>query len=203
SPMTLHSPGDRAGGRGHFLHELRATVAERSGRPALVHNGLTYSYAEIDHRTRRCAGWLQGLGVERGDRVGGATGAKCSFLAAHLGAIYSGATSLPLNPRFTRDELRYFLADSAARVAVISPGLRQVVEGLLPELPELRAIVDGDAAWEAPDGPFREPSVAEDDACLMLYSSGTTGRPKGVVHTHANLAASLHALRDCWRYTPD
>jgi malonyl-CoA/methylmalonyl-CoA synthetase len=106
-------------------------------------------------------------------------------------------------PRFTRDELRYFLADSAARVAVVGQGLRPVVGELLPELPELRAVVDADAAWEAPEGPYREPSVATDDACLILYSSGTTGRPKGVVHTHANLAASLHALRDCWRYTPD
>src|SRR5262249_39222805 len=132
SPMTLHSPANRAGGHGHFLEELRAMVAERPGRPALIHNELTCSYAEIDRRARRCAGWLQGLGVERGDRVVVATAEKLAFLAAHLGAIYAGAASLPLNPRFTRDELRYFLADSAARVAVVGPGLRPVVEELLP-----------------------------------------------------------------------
>jgi malonyl-CoA/methylmalonyl-CoA synthetase len=178
-------------------------VSERSGRPALVYHDRTYSYAELDRRARCCAGWLQGLEVEPGDRVVVATAEKLTFLAAHLGAIYAGAASLPLNPRFTRDELRYFLADSAARVAVVGAGLRPVVEELLPELPELRAIVDAEAIWEAPEGPFCEPAVAADDACFMLYSSGTTGRPKGVVHTHANLAASLHALRDCWRYTPD
>jgi malonyl-CoA/methylmalonyl-CoA synthetase len=201
--MTLLSPGDRAGGNGHFLDELRAMVAERSSKPALIHHDRTYSYAELDRRARHFAGRLQGLGVESGDRVVVATAEKLPFLAAHLGALYSGASSLPLNPRFTPDELRYFLADSAARVAVVGPGLRPVVEGLLPGLPELRAVVDAEAAWEAPQGPFREPSVAADDACLILYSSGTTGRPKGVVHTHANLAASVRALRDCWRYTPD
>jgi malonyl-CoA/methylmalonyl-CoA synthetase len=178
-------------------------VAERSERPALVYKEATYSFGEIDRRALRCAGWLQRLGVERGDRVAVATAEKLSFLAAHLGAIYAGATSLPLNPRFTRDELRYFLADSAARVAVVGSGLRPIVEGILPDLPELKALADADAAWNAPERPFREPSVSTDDACLILYSSGTTGRPKGVVHTHANLAASLHALRDCWRYTPD
>jgi malonyl-CoA/methylmalonyl-CoA synthetase len=201
--MTLLSPRVRAGSHGHFLDELRATVAERAGRPALIHRDRTYSYAELDRRARRCAAWLQGFGVERGDRVAVATPEKRPFLAAHLGAVYAGASSLPLNSRFTPDELRYFLADSAARVAVVGPGLRPVVEGLRPELPGLRAIVDADAAWEVPEGPYREPSVAADDPCLILYSSGTTGRPKGVVHTHANLAASLHALRDCWRFTPD
>jgi malonyl-CoA/methylmalonyl-CoA synthetase len=201
--MSPLSPAGRAGPRGHFLDELRATVAELGERPALIYRERAYSFAELDERARSCAGWLQGLGVERGDRVAVAASEKLPFLAAHLGAIYAGACSLPLNPRFTRDELVYFLADSAARVAIVEQGLRPVVEELRSELPELRAVVDVEAAWQAPEGPYRDPSVASDDLALMLYSSGTTGRPKGVVHTHANLAASLHALRDCWRFTPD
>ena len=50
---------------------------------------------------------------------------------------------------------------------------------------------------------FRETAIDPDAACLMLYSSGTTGRPKGVVHSQANLASSVNALRRCWRFTPD
>ena len=134
--------------------------------------------------------------MEPGDRVALVTGEKLPFLAAHLGAIYAGGVSLPLNPRFTRDELRYFLADSEARVAVVGAEQRPVIESLRPELPALLAVVDDDAAWEAPEGHDRNPSIDADAPCLILYSSGTTGRPKGVVHTHANLAASLHALRD-------
>src|SRR5262249_25099946 len=158
--------------------ELRTTVAERTAQPALVHNNVTYTYAEIDRRAQCCAGLFQGLGVEQGDRVVVATSEKLPFLAAHLGAIYAGGCSLPLNPRSTRDELHFFLRNSAARVAVVGPETRRVVEELLPELPELRALIDPGAAWEAPEGPFREPSVGADDACLILYSSGTTGRPK-------------------------
>ena len=201
--MTSLAPEIGSGEPDHFLEELRATFAEHSGKPALVHQERTYCYGELDRDAQRCAGWLQGLGVESGDRVVVASAEKRPFLAAHLGAIYAGAISLPLNPRLTRDELRYFLADSAARVVVIGHELRALVEGLKHELPELRAVVAAEIACELPENSYRAPTVTTDDPCLMLYSSGTTGRPKGVVHTHANLAASLHALRDCWRFTPD
>ena len=107
---------------GHFLDELRATFAARADRPALLVRDRAYSYGELDRRARRCASWLQGLGVETGDRIALVTGEKLPFLVAHLGAIYAGGVSLPLNPRFTRDELRFFLADSEARVAVVGAG---------------------------------------------------------------------------------
>jgi malonyl-CoA/methylmalonyl-CoA synthetase len=201
----MSSPGASlpSGPNCHFLEELRATFAARAERPALVMRDHAYSYSELDRRARRCAAWLQGLGVEPGDRVALVTGEKLPFLVAYLGAIYAGGVSLPLNPRFTRDELRYFLADSEARIAVVGDEQETVIESLRPDLPALQAVVDDSAAWEAPEGHDRIPSIDASAPCLILYSSGTTGRPKGVVHSHKNLAASLHALRDFWRFTPD
>jgi malonyl-CoA/methylmalonyl-CoA synthetase len=201
--MSSHGAAAAPESGGHFLDELRATFAARAERPALVVRDQVFSFSELDRRARRCAAWYQGLGVEPGDRVALITGEKLPFLAAHLGAIYAGGVALPLNPRFTRDELRYFLADSEARVAVSGAEQKTVVESLRSDLPELRAVVDDSAFWEAPEGHDCIPSVDAAAPCLILYSSGTTGRPKGVVHSHANLAASLHGLRDFWRFTPD
>ncbi|MBX6315265.1 MAG: AMP-binding protein [Isosphaeraceae bacterium] len=201
--MTSMMPGDRVDARGHFLDELRMMFAAQADRPALVYQGRSYAFADLDRWAQRCAAWLQGLGVQKGDRVVLATAEKLPFLVAHLGILYAGGISLPLNPRFTRDEMGYFLGDSGARVAIVGQEQRPVVEGLRAELPELAAVVDDGLVWELPAGRAPAPAIAADDPCLILYSSGTTGRPKGVVHTHANLAASLHALRDCWRFTPE
>src|SRR4051794_17254860 len=187
----------------HFLQHLRARVAQGADRTALLYRGQPYSYAELDAQARCWAARLQALGLEPGDRVALSTPDKVPFLAAHLGVLYAGGVSLPLNPRFTREEMRYFLADSGARVAVVGREQRPVIDELRPELPELTAVVNDVDAWEAPEGREHAPSIASEDPCLILYSSGTTGRPKGVVHTHANLASSLRALQDFWRITPD
>jgi malonyl-CoA/methylmalonyl-CoA synthetase len=191
----------------HFLAGLRATFAAHSGRPALVFagSGTVLTFGDLDALGRRGAAWLQAQGVEPGDRVVLVTADKRGFLAAHLAALYAGAVALPLNPRFTRAELGYFLADSGAVLAVAGSEQRPVIESLRDEVPGLKAIVSDQEAITppAPATSYREPAPAADDPCLMLYSSGTTGQPKGVVHTHANLASSLRALQECWRITPD
>jgi malonyl-CoA/methylmalonyl-CoA synthetase len=188
---------------GHFLAELKATFAAQPGACAIMDNERSVSYGELDTRAARFAAKLALLGVEPGDRVAIATPEKRSFLAAHLGALYAGAISLPLNPRYTTDELRYFLEDSGARVAVVGDQPRPLVESLQGSLPDLRTVLDDRAAWNAPQGSFSEPAISSEAPCLMIYSSGTTGRPKGVVHTQANLAASIKALQSMWRFTAD
>ncbi len=185
----------------HFLDELLATFARQAARPALVYRGRTVTYGELDALTGRRAAWLQGLGVEPGDRVALSIVDKLTFLITHVGAMRAGGVSLPLNPRFTRDELRYFLTDCGPKVAVMGEAHRLVAEGLRAEVAELRAVVPDTA--EVPDGRPRPVRLGADDPCFLFYSSGTTGWPKGVVHTHANVASALAGLRACWRVEPD
>lgn len=189
-----------------FLHALKATFASRASRTAFIHHDRQISYAELDALARRGAAALQKAGLRKGDRVALCVADKPSFLLAHLAALVAGGISLPLNPRFTTEELRFFLKDSGARIAVAGPDQRDLLERLRPDLPDLDAIL----GWEHQTSEvskisevFRPPDNAPDDPCLIMYSSGTTGWPKGIVHTHANVASSLLALQQCWRITPD
>src|SRR5437764_2099136 len=157
--MTGASEPNRAGRSGHFLDELRATFAARAHQPAILSKDASWTYQDLDAKARRCAARLRRLGVEPGDRVAIVTSAKRSFLAAHLGTLYAAAVSLPLNPRFTAHELRYFLRDSGARAVVAGEDECPVIDGLRPELPGLRALLPDAEAWEAPETDFSESSI--------------------------------------------
>src|SRR6516225_4335007 len=111
-----------------FLDQLRSICATRAAYPAIVHRDRVYSYGELDHMAEQSAAWLQSLGLEKGDRVVLYTSERMPFLAAHLGILYAGGVSLPLNPRFTREEMRYFLEDSGARIAVAGAESRAAIE---------------------------------------------------------------------------
>jgi len=176
----------------HFLHRLRATLSRQAASPGLVFGDQSFSYGELESRAEKSAALLQKMGVRPGDRVALYTASKLPFLMAHLGALFAGAVSVPLNPRFTREEMRYFLTDSEARVAVVGAEQQALVEALQPELPALQAVMPDAALWNAPPGRFQEHVVTAEDSCLMIYSSGTTGWPKGVVHTHG--AAVRHGF---------
>src|SRR4051812_11660273 len=101
---------------GHFLNDLQTSFDKHRSHRALIHGDRTWTYAELDSAACRCAAGLQNLGVSPGDRVALFTPNKLPFLIGHLGAMFAGAVPLPLNPRFTREEMRYFLTDGGARV---------------------------------------------------------------------------------------
>jgi malonyl-CoA/methylmalonyl-CoA synthetase len=187
----------------HFGHELRQSFAAHAPRPALHYRGEIITYRDLQSKVEEAAAWLQAAGVAPGDRVALFTANKLPFLIAQLGAMFAGGIPLPLNPRFTREEMRYFLSDSGAKVISIGDQQRPLIEGLLGELASAPVVLPDQEALHPPAGSYIEPRASADDACLILYSSGTTGWPKGVIHTHANVASSLHGLAACWRMSPD
>lgn len=187
----------------HFGKQLQQSFAAHAQRPAILYRGQTITYAHLQEHAVNAAAWFQQLGVQPGDRVVLFTPDKLPFLIAQLGAMFAGGVPLPLNPRFTREEMRYYLKDSEPRVIVVGNEQRPMIDALVAELEQQPQVVDDAQSLQPPPAVFADPHPAAADPCLILYSSGTTGWPKGIVHTHANVASSLQGLARCWQMSAE
>jgi malonyl-CoA/methylmalonyl-CoA synthetase len=178
------------------LHSLiRSRFPADPDVPFLVlPDGTELSYAALDGLTARLAARFAGMGVVPGDRVAIQAEKSLSGLLVYLATLRAGAVHLPLNPAYTAAEVRYFLEDSEPALFIGDPA-RGANAGRAVALEEL---VDG---APAPTGGFEDVPRAPDDLAAILYTSGTTGRSKGAMLTHGNLASNAQTLREVWRFT--
>ncbi|WP_406471638.1 o-succinylbenzoate--CoA ligase [Streptomyces sp. NBC_01615] len=159
-------------------------------RTALIHGDRGVSYAELYTRTTRLAQALRALGLRRGDRIAYLGPNHPAYLETLFAAGALGAVFVPLNPRLAGPEIAYQLGDSGAKVLVYAPSLAGLVAGL-PGHTDVRTFLEVGERYEeliagATDEPVDQP-VTADDTCIIMYTSGTTGRPKGAMLTHGNL----------------
>ncbi|MCK2244831.1 MULTISPECIES: type I polyketide synthase [unclassified Crossiella] len=174
------------------LPELLAANAARFGdRIAYSDARRGVSFADLDRRTRHLAGRLAQLGCERGDRVAMLLGNRVETVEAYLGIARASAIGVPLNPQAADAELDRLLAHSGATVLLTDrPRLDQVRR--LAAAPEV-LLVDDPATWTDPGVAARD-DLGVDEVGWLLYTSGTTGRPKGVLSTLRNSLWSLASL---------
>src|SRR5271170_617928 len=154
-----------------------ASAAAEPGRIAITVDGEPVTHAELDDGSARVAGWLARR-VRPGDRVLLAAAASVGFIRCYLGALRAGAVVVLANPGYTAAELGHLVADSGAVLAFADPGPARLLAALgpgidPPETADVRLLPDEASA--AADLAARPGKVA-----LLAYTSGTTGRPKGV-----------------------
>ncbi len=188
------------------LHAVfRDAVRTAPDADALVWEDGRCSYAELEGRVARVAANLARHGVEAGDRVALLLGNGPAFMEGLLAAAHLGAIAVPVTTRERGEGLRYILENCGARVLLFDADLasRLPAETELPAL-EHRFSVGGAAegahAYEAllrDATPVEPATVAEEDTAVILYTSGTTGRPKGAMLTHLNIAHSLLHFEYC------
>ena len=169
--------------------------------------GARWSYADLELETGRLAGCLEGLGLRRGDRVAVQVDKSPRAIFLYLGCLRAGLGYLPLNPAASEAEMAYFLGDARPGLLVCRPesrarlaplAARQGVGAVLTLDGEgAGTLADAAAASEERDG---SAACGPDDLAALLYTSGTTGRPKGAMLSHRNLASNAEALQRAWEF---
>ena len=175
-----------------------------------LRDGRTFTYGDLDAISARYANFLVSLGIGPGDRVLAQVEKSPEAVFLYLGCLRAGAVFLPLNTAYRSDEIDYFLSDAAPSVVIGDPGAVPTLEVLcatrgVPHLLSLDATGNGTFTRRSAGlaTTFAPTPRAHTDLAAILYSSGTTGRAKGVMLTHGNFAANAQALHQLWRFGPD
>jgi benzoate-CoA ligase len=180
-------------------HDLieRNLAAGRGGKTALIDDAGRYSYAELAARVNRAANLLIGLGIARETRVMLCLLDTIDYPALFLGAIKAGIVPIATNTLLTTKDYGFMLADSQAEALVVAEPLLPQFAPLLDQLPCLKHVIvagaDGHGHRRLADllAPaserFEAAATSPDDMCFWLYTSGSTGMPKGTVHLHSHM----------------
>ncbi len=167
---------------------IRHGAADRPGRPAMV-GERRLDFAELDDTTRRVATALQAAGLQRGDRIAWLGKNAALYFCLLFGAARIGVVMVPVGWRLAAPERQYILHDTEARLLFAGEGFADEARALSPALPQLQRVFAADEAWAwtaaSPAGDFA--ASGPEDAILQLYTSGTTGHPKGVELCNRNL----------------
>lgn len=190
----------------HLISALRAASAGRGADVfAMVPGGEDVSFGALFAGAERMAAALVALGVQPGDRVAVQVSKTIEAIELYLGTVMAGAVFLPLNTAYTAAEVGYFVGDAAPALVVCDPARKTEIDAIAGDarVHTLDSAGEGTlrSLADRQDG-FDPVPRAPDDLAAILYTSGTTGRSKGAMLSHANLVSNSEVLRDYWRFTP-
>lgn len=193
---------------GDLLGE-RARLTPTKTALVCVPSGARYTYAELDARATVAARALrEGLGLARGERVGLLSGNRVEFLDLFFGVAKAGLVLVPLGTRLTPHEIGYVVADSGLRVLLYSAEHAETARAVLAAAPQVRglALDEGDLAalqQALPPSQWRAEASQPEDLWALLYTSGTTGKPKGVRVPHRMVLWNGYNTAVSWQLRED
>ncbi|HXW71035.1 MAG TPA: malonyl-CoA synthase [Methylocella sp.] len=198
----------------YWFQNIKDATRQRGGNIFLnfssPSNPASVSYADMEALSARCANALIARGVRAGDRVAAQIEKSADAVTLYFAAVRAGAVFLPLNPAYTEPEVEYLLSDAEPRLLICDPQRHDALAKLaaksgIGSVETLGGHGEGSlpALCAAMPASFEDTPRAADDLAAILYTSGTTGRPKGAMLTHGNLASNAAALARLWRFSPD
>jgi malonyl-CoA/methylmalonyl-CoA synthetase len=197
---------------GNLYSRFEAAFLKNPGKVAIRDglSGATLTFGDLMEGASRYANALSVVGVEAGDRVTVQVEKSVANVLLYLAVLKSGAVYQPLNSAYTETEVDYFVGDAEPKAIICDPSRQQAMRALADRR-GVNAVMnlgrDGSGSLEAlaaaMDTRHDTAGRAEDDLAGLLYTSGTTGRSKGAMVTHGNLASNAETLVKLWQFQPD
>lgn len=184
----------------NFANHVDRVARDAPTKTAVTDPSRELTFGELAAETNAVANALESLGVAPGDRVALYLPNSVAFITTYLGAMKLGAIPFPINMRFTGTEIEYVLEDAGAVAAVTTGTFEDTIGGLEVESLEHLIVTDGERGHDyadlvsGADDAYEVYPRKEDELAELMYTSGTTGRPKGVKHTHGNLDVNARGL---------
>ena len=190
----------------HLIHRL-ASVGDPAGIFATRADAPDVTYAALFAGAAQMAAALVQAGLVPGDRVAVQVTKSIEAVQLYLGAVMAGGVFLPLNTAYTGAEVGYFISDATPRIMVCDPDREAEITALAADIRVLTLAADGTGtlatAAATQDAGFEAIARGKNDLAAILYTSGTTGRSKGAMLSHGNLASNSATLRDVLHFTAD
>jgi malonyl-CoA/methylmalonyl-CoA synthetase len=190
-----------------FLTFARAFPGDRSAPLLITPDGKTFSYRAMEEETARLARLLTSRGLRPGDRVSAQVPKSPAAVWLYLACLRAGLVFHPLNDAYKKNELAYLLSDAEPRLAVCDPCSVELFEALLADRACQVLTLDEHGTGSLTElarthgAEFETQPREAADLAALLYTSGTTGQPKGAMLTHGNLASNARALIEAWGFS--
>ncbi|UIO40138.1 fatty acid--CoA ligase family protein [Brevibacillus brevis] len=199
----------------HLNESLMQSAKQFADRPAFVFMGETTTYAQFNQQVEHLAAGLAQHGIGKGDAVALLMDNRPHFVIAYYAILRVGAVVVPMNPIYTAREISFILSNSKAKAAIALSALQPVLTPMKDEIEDLQLLIYSESieneitinqlvqeGQESEVG-YAEPERNEDDLAVILYTSGTTGQPKGAMLSHRNMASNADAMGILFELVPE
>ncbi|WP_232698694.1 long-chain-fatty-acid--CoA ligase [Brevibacillus daliensis] len=187
----------------HLNENLKKSVESYPDHPAYIFEGVSTTYTDFDRQVDRLAVGLAKRGIGKGDAVALLLDNRPYFVIAYYAILRVGAAVVPMNPMYTSREISFILSNSKAKAIIALSALEPILTSLKKQLEGIQDLIFTETVGseltveqliQQEEASYEPQEVNEDDLAVILYTSGTTGQPKGAMLSHRNMASNAEAI---------